>query len=257
MSLSEQVTYRFGFFFARLRGLFVLVTLFFVWSAVSMKTGFFAGYSREELMTYVFGAHILRSLVFGSQSRRIASEIHDGTFSLFLVRPVNHFLFYYARELSERLLLGFFAVLEVGIIVVFFDSTFLFPSHLSVFFFVFLSVFLSHMLYYCMSYGMSMLAFWSREAMGPRFLFEWILEFLSGAFFPVSIVATNVALVFLFFALPFIYLVFMPLTIYLERVPGNQLFLSFVWQGMWIAIVAGLLRALWRRGLRAYTGGGI
>ncbi len=252
LSLSEQLTYRFNFIVGRVRNIIILLLLYYVWIELTRHTGQFASFTREELITYVFLVNILRSFIFGSQSRRIASEINDGTFSSYLTKPVNHFLHFYARELAERLVLTFTAIIEVVILSLILDLNLLVPNSISIISLFLVSLFLAHVLYYILSYCISLLAFWSREAMGPRFLFEWLLEFASGAYFPLNIVSP------FFFTilqmLPFMYLIFSPAMIYLDQYSALEIIFT---QILWI-ITSGLLAIyIWQKGLRRYTGEGI
>ncbi len=219
--------------------------------ALTHATQRFADFTQDDLLLYVFGAHLLRSIVFGSQSRRIAQEINNGTFSLYLVRPVNHFWFFYFCELAERLILTFTAIIEIIILG--------FVLHLNLFSslsfqsgMVFLSIILAHFLYYLLSYAFSLLAFWSREAMGPRFLFEWFLEFASGAYFPLHIVG-QLFFSFLSF-LPFMYLIYTPLMILLGKIEEGR---GVLLQLMWIGVSVLLCVFIWRQGLEKYSGEGI
>lgn len=252
-SLSNQLTYRLDFFFGRIRNLIPLLLFYFVWIELTEKTGVFAIYTRNELITYVFVVHLLRAFIFGSQSRQIAEEINDGTFSLYLTRPINHCVFFYCRELAERCVLLLVATIEVIFLVKILHADFLISLRYPLFA-ICITILLAHFLYYSLSYLVNLFAFWSREAMGPRFLFEWLLEFASGAYFPLNILHSGIFVALGF--LPFIHLIFTPMQIYLEAKESNTLSILLT-QLLWIGIVAVLTREVWRRGLHRYTGEGI
>ncbi|KKW42852.1 MAG: hypothetical protein UY92_C0003G0058 [Candidatus Magasanikbacteria bacterium GW2011_GWA2_56_11] len=232
----------------------VLLLLYYVWRTLTSGTGAFALYSDEQLMTYLFGGNILRAFVFGTQSRRVALEINDGAFSQYLVKPANHFWYCYARELAGRILATISAAVEAAGISLLLDINFFWQTDPVLLSWFALAVLLAHILYYFLSYGMSLIAFWSREAMGPRFLFEWLLEFASGAYFPLDILKAAFARIFIF--LPFAYLIFSPLSLYLGG-SGPPGWIVAAWQLLWIAIAALSVFFLWRRGLRRYSGEGI
>ncbi len=254
-SISHQLTYRFNFFIGRLRNIIALLLLYSVWFELSKKTGLFAGYTHEQLTTYVFGMHLIRSVVLGTQSRRVAQEINDGTFSVYLTKPVNHLLFFYFRELGERLLLFFSAIIEIATFGWILDVPFVVQNQWSVLLLFLAALLAAHILYYILSYLVNLIAFWSREALGPRFLFEWFLEFASGAYFPLSIVSRPIF--FLLHILPFSWLLFVPMEIYLGRLDLFHSATSVAIQLGWVVVVGVGTWLVWRKGLRAYTGEGI
>jgi len=255
LSLAREFEYRLNFLLGRLRNVIVLLLLFYVWRALTLKTGTFAGYSGQELITYVFGVNILRSVIFGIQSRRLASDINDGSFSKYLTQPLNIFWFQFFRELGQRAIHLLSAIFEVIIFVIILKVDIFIQTDVIILFALLVAAALSLALYYLLSYLVSMLAFWSCEAMGPRFLFEWFLEFASGAYFPLSILSQSIFLGLAF--LPFAYLIFFPIELYLMRISIWQFLFGIGMQIIWILIVGILCRYVWNKGLKKYSGEGI
>lgn len=106
-----------------------------------------------------------------------------------------------------------------------------------------------------MSYAVNLIAFWSREATGPRFLFEWFLEFASGSYFPLTILRPAF---FLFLgSLPFIGVMFIPLMIYLGNIGYCDIPAYLTIQAWWILASGVIARVLWKKGLKKYTSEGI
>lgn len=253
LALSNQFVHRFNFVFGQLRQLVVLLLLYYVWSSLTRSSGQFAGYTTDQFMTYVFGVVILRAIVFGGQGRELASDINSGTFSTHLLKPIHVLGYYYTRELAERFVLTWIAFVEVALIVSVFHIDILHPTSVIHGVVVVLSFLFAHVLYVFLSILVSLLAFWTREAMGPRFFFEWVLEFASGAYFPLTIVGGS--LYVLLRALPFFYLIFFPMSLYIH--PLQAWYIPIAVQVLWIVIVGFGVSFVWRRGLRAYTGEGV
>lgn len=254
-SWANELEYRVAFFLARTRNIIYLLLLYYVWLSLSKATGRFAMYSTEELTTYVFGAHLLRSIIFGAQSRLTAFEINDGTFSTYLVKPVSHFWFVFWRELAQRAIYLISAISEIIIFVLLTKAQFIFQNQWKLLLLFVAVIFGALFLYFFLTYLVSLFAFWSREAMGPRFLFEWFLEFGSGAFFPLDILSKTLLITFQF--LPFAYLMYFPLKIYLGKWYFWQIVTGIGIQLVFITITAGLVWIVWRRGLKRYSGEGI
>lgn len=255
LAFDQYTANRLDFFLGRLRNIIVLLLLYYIWLAVSAGTGTFSFFTTEELVTYVLLAHTLRSCIFGSRSPRIASEINEGIFSTYLVRPVNHFVLFYFRELAERCILLFSAILESVVFVLIIKPVLVFPSASTQILLFIFSVFLAHILYYTLSYAVSLIAFWSREAMGPRFLFEWFLEFASGAYFPINILSPLYML--MLGSLPFIAVMFIPLMIFIGKINYCDIPTYLAVQGCWILLTGVMTYLIWKKGLKKYTGEGI
>jgi ABC-2 type transport system permease protein len=240
---------------ARFRNLTFLLLLYYVWLNLSRMTGRFAMYSAEELTTYVFLAHLLRAIIFGAQARLAALEINDGTFSTYLVKPVVHFWFVFWRELAQKTIYFIAAMFELVAFVLLTKAHFVWQNNPKFLFFFVLAIVGAMFLYFLLTYLVSLLAFWSREAMGPRFLFEWFMEFSSGAFFPLDILSKNFLLAFQF--LPFAYIIFFPLKIYLGKWSAGEMASGIGLQLIFIIVFAMLVLLAWKRGLRRYVGEGI
>lgn len=233
----------------------VLFLFYYLWRHLAYSTGNFAGYAENELITYVFLANILRSIVFGSQSREVAQTINQGNLSAFLTKPMNFFAYNFAKETAERTVLFISAALEVFIFAILLKADLIWQNRFELLLLFLLASFLAMILYSLLSFLASLIAFWSREAMGPRFLFEWLLEFASGSFFPLNILG-DAAFVVLS-ALPFMYLIFFPLAIYLGRLDERQIAAGILIQITFISLAGVMAARVWRNGLKKYSGEGI
>lgn len=255
LSISRLLTYRLDFLMGRVRNIIVMLVLFYVWTYLTKGSTAFAGYSRQELITYVFGMNVLKAVVFGEQSRKIAQDINDGTFSSYLLKPISVWKLFYFRELGERVTLLFTSVLEVALFLLVLHETILFPASVWTLVFFLVALFLGHILYFLLSLLLNFLAFWTREAMGPRFLFEWLLEFGSGVYFPISIVTHSFGVILS--ALPYLYILFVPMQIYLGKLSLGGVSHSLLLQILWIGLIGILTFFTWKKGLQKYTGDGI
>lgn len=254
-SWQKELEYRIDFFLGRLRSIVVLLLLYFVWTSLSGNSVRFAGYTGDELVTYVFLVNIIRQVVFGAQSRRTAQEINDGAFSAYLVKPINHFWYVFWSEAAQRSINFLAAVVEIAVFAFIFKASFIFQTDWQILISFATAVILALFLYFILSHLVSLIAFWSREAMGPRFLFEWFLEFASGAYFPLNILSS----VFYFFLifLPFAYLIYFPASLYLGKLNGWQILTGISIQFLFIVAIGFFTTLVWKNGLKRYSGEGI
>jgi ABC-2 type transport system permease protein len=81
------------------------------------------------------------------------------------------------------------------------------------------------------------------------------VSFFAGAFFPLDIFPKSAQLVFS--SLPFPYLLFFPLKIYLGKIDPIGIFVGLVIALVWMAVTYLAISYVWQKGLRVYEGGGI
>ncbi len=255
ISWQRELEYRFNFVLGRLRSILVMLLLYYVWFTVTKKSGKFAGYSQDELITYVFGINILRAIVFGAQSKQVASDINDGSLSAYLAMPINYFIRTFSAEFAQRSLFLVTALAEVALFSSILKVDLIFQHDTAILALFSLSIALASVLYFLFSYAMSLLAFWSREALGPRFLFDWFLEFASGAYFPIDILSAGLASILSI--LPFASIMYLPMQIYLGRTGLHGAWKGIALQSVWIVVFCPMVLWVWKRGLNKYTGEGI
>lgn len=255
MSAARAVTYRLNFVLGRLQNLMWLLLFYFIWNSLSATTGSFAGFTQAELTTYVFIVHLLRPFIFGTQMTHIAEEINAGLFSSYLSKPMSYFWFSYARELGEKTVLTMAAGVEIFIVSFIVPVNFIGyladPKKIILFL---LAVIGAHFLYALMGYSLGLIAFWSNDAVGPRFLFNWIVEFTSGSFYPLRIVTGIFSRVLAW--LPFSYIVYLPLLIFLNKV-DTSVYSLLLTQFTWIVVMIIITTYVWKQGLKEYCGEGI
>jgi len=255
LSMARITAYRLDVFMGKIRNIIALLLLYYVWLTLSATTGTFAGLSATELTTYVFMASVAGRAVFAGNTRRVSSDINDGTFSNYLTRPVNHFVFTYFEELAERIFQTILACIEVVILLALLQTEILLQTNMTQLAFFFVTLFFAHILYYIMTYAMALISFWSREAMGPRFLFDWFVDFAAGSYFPLHLLSGIFLMVAA--ALPFMYLLYAPIMIYLGHFTIGQSIDVILIQLCSIVFIGTITNILWHRGLRQYSAEGI
>ncbi len=253
MTITKQLSYRINFILGRFSNLIILLLLYSVWVAIG-KTGSFGGMTTTELISYIAFMHIIRAFVFGSFSTLPAEEINEGTFSIYLVKPLNHVISCYIRDLADRTVLTTSALTELWLVHKITGISFFKTVSPSFFMSGLALLFAAHILYFVVSYSLNLLAFWSHEAVGPRFLFNWITQFTSGAYFPLFI--TPLLFLIIKFT-PFPSFAYYPVLTFLGKIYSTEIWQHLFVGIFWILIGICLSFILWRRGLKRYSGQGI
>ena len=248
---QEGLSRRASFIMERFRALVVLVSFYYFWSALLKNRTSFAGYDRSQMITYVLGMNVLRSIVFATRTEEIASEINHGRLSSYLLKPVNFMLYTLFRDLSEKSINLVSSVIEVFGLIFLFHVHLQWPPNFQSWILFAASIVGATWLYFILSFMTGCWGFWTSESWGPRFLLELFLEFTAGAFFPLDVLPPLAQHIIKSFPSP--YLVFFPLQLFLGKLNQQQMINGFLTQAFWILAISGMARWVWSKGMRNYS----
>lgn len=238
----------------RIRSLALILSLYFLWNALLDQRGQFLGYNREQILSYVLGINFLRALVFTDHAWQTIGDISSGRLSAYLLYPVSYPGYCFSRCLAEKFLYTLSALAEMMILVGLFGAPFYLPGRWETVVLFFIATVAALCLSFFLASLVASAAFWSSESVGPLFCFELIVSFTSGAFFPLDVLPLAVQNTLKL--LPFPYLVFFPLNIYLERLSPSGIYEGLCLQGLWIFLLWSAYRWVWNRGLKIYAAEG-
>lgn len=252
ITLQEYFTYRLNMLMWRIRQIFVFLIPFFIWKAVLGNGGEIYGYTFPAVMTYLFGTTILRSLVMGSRTVDLGWMINSGYLTIPLLRPINIFSFLLTRDAADKLFNLSFIFLEIPLIFLLFKPPVFIQTDLFTLLYTIISILLAILIYFFINVIFGSFAFWSRDVWAPRFLLMVIMEFATGAMFPLDMLSQYWQKIML--ATPFPYLLYVPLKIYL----GNQqnIITPLLTQLFWTIILGFITRLIWQKGLLRYEAEG-
>ncbi len=253
-SLQEYFVYRLNFILWRVRVVVSMLITYFLWFAVFAGTKQVFGYGESQMLTYVLLLSFMNSLVLSTQTFRMGDEINMGVLSMYLIRPVNYFLYNLARDVSDKVLNMIFSILEFIILIILLRPPVIVQSQPSWWFLFLCSTALASILYFEIGIILSSIAFWSYETWAPRFIFFILVSFLAGNYFPIDILPGPIY--HFLTILPFTYLIFFPLKLYLGEANGSFIFLGFTVVSFWIVLLYFFINFLWMKGLKAYTAEG-
>jgi ABC-2 type transport system permease protein len=249
----ERLAYRIHFSLQVLSGILSSIIVVFLWLAVyrSAGQGIIGGYSIAEMVTYLLGGGLLNSFILTTaENPETSQSIQDGTFSSLLIQPYSPFWLWFFRDLGSKVFLLFLGCLGYLVILFFFrDYLTIWASgtHLTLFL---CSVVLASLLQFFLFENLSLLSFWIENTYGIRFTMRVIMEVAGGAIVPLSFFPQ--ILQKLFFLLPFPYLIYLPMRIYLGKIPLGEVHREMLMEVVWISVFSFLSMVLWKKGLRRY-----
>lgn len=255
VSWSNGFVYRLNFFLWRVRSLILILTVYFLWEAIFQNRGVIFGYSRDQMLTYVFLTLVLRSIVLGVRSIDVGGEISDGRLSNYLVKPVSYHYFWFTRDLADKLLNIIFSAVEIVVLYFFLRPPLYFPSDPLTLMLFLAAIVSAVFLNFTIGFITSATTFWTPgNTWGFWFVYLVIQELLGGVMFPLDIFPK--AIYNFLTLLPFPYLLYFPINIYLGRLPFEEIFRGFLIVSLWIAFLNFVLVRLWQFGLRFYQSEG-
>lgn len=250
-SLYEYLAYRLNFILWRIRILFFILMNYFLWEAVSSSGNKIFGYSQSQILTYVLLTIFLNGIVFSTQTVRVAEEIQRGDLNMFLLRPINYFVYIIFRDIPDKSINTLFSLGEFGILFFLLSPPLFVQQDIIAIIVCIAAITCAVILYFEMNMILSLFAFWIHDVWSVRFLLFILISFLAGNYFPLDIFPGIIAKIL--HVLPFGYLLYFPLKLYLGTSTNLEIINGFFIVGMWIILLFFLMGYLWRKGLRAYT----
>lgn len=253
ISFQQEFVYRLNFIMWRVRNVLQIFLIFFLWNAVFSQPGAVVfGYDRAKILTYVFGILVLRAVVFSARTVDVSGEISSGDLTNYLLKPVSYFKYWFTRDLSSKALNLGFAAVETTILFLILKPVFFLQTNPTLVLAFAISIILAVFLYFHLLFIVNLVAFWMPESgWAFQFLFMVIIaEFLSGGIFPLDILP--LAFQKVIYLMPFPYVLFFPLQVYLGKIATSAIIVGLVTGGLWLVILNLFLRTIWNRGLRRY-----
>lgn len=255
LSWQNGFVYRLNFILWRLRGLILIVTVYFLWEAIFRNGGVIFGYDRAKILSYVFLTLVLRSVVMGAKSIDAAGEIADGRLSNYLLKPLNYHLFWFTRDLADKLLNIIFSVVEITALYFLLAPPLYFQTNPTILAYFALATIGAVFLNFIFGTIASNFSFWTPgNAWGFWFLYLVFQDFFGGVMFPLDIFPK--AIYNLVMLLPFPYLLFFPINIYTGKITDADLWQGIVVMMFWTIVGILILRQEWHLGVKDYQAEG-
>lgn len=251
----KVLTYRLSVFAFRFGAVLEILLIITMWMMIFKTQTSVSGLTRDEMISYVIIGNIITSFTRNLATDVIARDITDGSLSLFLIRPLSYFNYCFFREIGRTVLpLVVSLFFQILIIVIWFKA-FIISPNFSTLLVIVPMVGLSFLIELGISFLAGLIAFWTDEVSGIFSIITTLKRFLSGSYFPLSLLPPLFTT--LSFLLPFAYSFYIPTQLYLGKMSITQGLQGLAVQVIWIALLYGLIKLVWKRGLRKYEGVGI
>lgn len=247
---ANGFAYPASFWMWRLRQVIQIVIAISLWESIFSSTTSAFGYDKTHMFTYIFVANIINYVVLSSRTIGIVDVIHSGDLSLYLVKPLNFFAYWFSSDLADKCQNILFSVCELAALLFIYRPDMYLPQHILTVALTILAVLGGMVMYFCINMLFGFIGFWSPDAWAPRFLFFMIMFFIAGTYFPLDIFPQ--AVVKMLWFTPFPYLIFFQTKIWLEQFTLSELMYGFIGLTAWITSLSLLMAYVWKKGVRGY-----
>ena len=234
----------------RLRYLTGIVTYFiyvsvyyFIWKAIYEHSASIEGFDFAHLLTYIGVGWIIRSFYFNTIDQEIAAQVTEGRLAMDLIKPVNLQWMYLARAAGESVFrLGILTVPTALLLFLVFPLRP--PASLGLGMAFGVSLILSFLIVAAINFAIGTFALRLQSILGLLRAKFFLLELFSGLLLPISFFPPVFQKILS--VLPFEYISYVPMLIYLGKLHGSGLIRAIALQVFWVAVLLALGDALWR-----------
>jgi ABC-2 type transport system permease protein len=224
-----------------------------VWQVIFSQQEVVFNYTGSQMITYIFLAAFLQSLILATALNGLASRIYSGQISFDLIKPVNIFAILSTEDIADKLRNVGFLILETILLWQIFKPEIIIPSISILLVFalwVIGGIVLNFLL--CLLFGA--LGFWSPDIWGPRFLFFVLVDLAAGKLFPLDIMPEIIQNIVLF--TPFPYFAFLQSQLFLERLNPTEIVQYSLLLVFWIFLFSIIVHKAWKKGTKDYAAAG-
>lgn len=223
-----------------------------LWSAVyeaSPNANVQLGYTQAQTVTYFVMALLSGRIVMTNIHQDLNGQILDGGMNRFLFQPVNHFGYHLMRYLAQSVTQAAYMLIPVIVLAVVFSDNLIRPRLLEATL-AFTALLLGLLLNFIIYYGFGLLGFWFGRAEQLTYVLVTVARLLDGSLFPIDFLPSALAQVLQF--LPFQYIIYFPVRLFIGAESAQSTATGFAVQGVWILVTVLIVRLAWRRGTRRY-----
>ena len=234
IGLQNTFVYRWNFLLRSLFGLVPLAGSVLIWRSIFNTRGSdVAGYNYQSMVWYFLLVILVDNLITPTEDEwQIAADIRDGQMNAFLVKPFNYLAYRLSLYASYRLLYTLFTLAPLALLLWYFHSFVVLPASPVTWLLSVLSLLMAGLIQFFVAYALAMLAFWILEISTIDIMPHWLQSALH--------------------ILPFAYELFFPISIFLGKVNGLDLWRGLAIQSFWLFVAWLAARTLFSRGVRHY-----
>lgn len=243
-----ESSFRAQFWFKLLSGVLNVIARVSIWQSVFLHGAGSTDISLPQMVTYaILGATVFSTWDATQILREIGADIRSGNVVSHLMRPYSYPASLFARQLGVRgheiLMIGLPVAVVMGAFYGFQP-----PASIGHALLFIVSLLLSLFLLFSLSIAISMIGFWVMDMLAIEWFMRGTLVLFSGGLVPLWFYPDAVVNAVLY--LPFAWITFYPLAIYLGQLDPAESLLHLVYGFGWAVVSVALVCVMWRAACR-------
>jgi ABC-2 type transport system permease protein len=221
-----------------------------VWSTVSISHGGSVGdYTAGQFAAYFIILMLVNQVTYTWIMYEYEYRIREGLLSPALLRPVHPIHADIAENISSKLIsLPVLLVIAVGLALIFRPTLNFMPWTVVA---VIPAIVLAFLVRFLIEWTLAQSAFWFTRVSAINQVYFVLVLFLSGQIAPLSLFPRFIQIIA--DVLPFRWMIGFPVELILGRLTPIQAMTGLGAQAIWLLISLGLVRIIWRAGIRIYS----
>lgn len=247
--------YRFNFFIAMAMTPLSLIIFYFLWKSIYSYTGqeIIRGFTFSAMVQYYVLSMIVGFFIWCDIDKWISQDVRRGHVITMFVYPMNFLWQHLSFEIGMNFLGLVLEIIPVFIIGFVFFGLQVAPLFNIIMFIV--SVILAFFLTFLLTFNVGLSAFWLKKIDGIRKVRRTLLLFLSGGMIPLTFFPESIQTILHY--LPFEYLRFVPINIYLNTYSSIGVLIRVGIQIIWIVALYMLSIVIYKRAFKQFAGAGV
>lgn len=249
-AFKMQAVYRVSMYLGILKSLIAFFIQVSLWYAL-VGAGANNSVSFSDMTVYLVLNTAILTLTQANVAADIEASVIDGSVSMHIIRPVSFKFYTLATVLGQnafRFLTGAVPVLLPGIFLAWNGFTFPSPVYLALFL---ASTLIGMLIMFELTYAVGLLAFWIQRCWFLKWYLDAGMAFFGGTVVPLWFYPQGLQAVSRF--LPFRYILFEPVNLFLHKVSVQEGAVSLAAGGIWLVLLVWLERSVWLLALDKMT----
>ncbi len=238
-----------GFFWTLAFGWLMMPLInMFVW-VIAAGEGPVMGFTGNDFVVYYMVLILVNQLTYPVSHWTVGDNIFNGTFSYWLLRPLPPIYEAIAADIAAKVVcMPFTIVFILGIVIVLGVS--FSAEAVNIVLFV-ICLLLAQLLRFMVAYSISLVALFTSKVNSLLGINDTLLFLFSGQVIPTMLMPGIVGTIS--GILPYRYMLGFPVEVLLGKLSMGQTIGGIVFQLIWLFIIIGLNRVIWKRGIKHYS----
>lgn len=259
--IQSIIMYKGNFFMSLLIGLVSLYVQIIFWPAVygvdlskisSYNGATISGYTLGQMLAYSVMVYMLQ---YGNSAINIGNiiknDVMSGNLNTSLIRPYNYLFYRVILNLSHQIISFTLSAFTAFVLIWLSREWIALPDSIINILLLIPAAFISYAISFLISCILGLISFWILETSTLHVFLNGIMMIMSGSVFPLDFVSGSGGVILRF--LPFSYITFFPIQLYLSNNIDNKIFFDFIVGIIWIVILVLIVKSMWNKGLRRYS----